>query len=153
MARRSVMPSGLEQAAHVFLHQRDRATEAGRARDDARDQIKDWLTHTNAVGNFTNGDEDENGNRILPFTVAGKRIIAQRRVPAPTIDLDAAEKLLREKGGEALYDVVFKREVVRTFDEDELFALNQKGVISDEELDALEVTGDASYALVVSDAE
>lgn len=152
MPRRVAVPSGLEQAAHVFLHQRDRAAEAGTARDDARDQIKDWLTHTNAAGRFTNGEEDANGNRILPFTVAGKRIIAQRRVPTPTIDLDAAEKLLREKGGDALYDVVFKRQVVRTFDEDELFRLNQQGVITDDELDALEVTGDPSYALVVADA-
>lgn len=153
MARRSApyVPPALEQAAHTFLYYRDTKADATREWETARDQIKGWATLTNAAGRFVNGDEDENGNRILPWTINGKKLVAQRKAPAPYIDLDKAEALLREKGGDALYDIVFKRKVVREFDEGALFVLNQQGHITDDELDALEVQGEASYSLVVVD--
>lgn len=155
MVRRSapIVPDELEQDVHLFLHYREVETDAKRKKEGARDRLKGWVTLKNAVGKFVNGEEDENGNRILPWQVNGKKVVAQRKVPAPYIDLDKAEALLREKGGQALYDVVFKREVIRTFSEDELFVLHQKNVISDEELDALVVQGDPSYSLVVVNSD
>lgn len=144
-----VIPDKLEQDVHLFLHYREVESEAKREKDGARDRLKGWVTLKNAAGKFVNGEEDENGNRVLPWTVGGRKLVAQKKTPAPFIDLDAAEALLRDKGGQALYDVVFKRKVIREFDEDELFLLNQKGVITDEELDSLEVQGDPSYSLVV----
>lgn len=155
MARRSLilsMPSEVEQDEHTFLHYRDVEAKAKAKKEAARDRIKSLLTHKNAAGRFIYGEEDENGNRSFDHVIDGVKVVAQRKVPTPTIDLEAAEALLREKGGEALYDLVFKREVVRVFSEDDLFLLNQQGIVSDAELDALEVTGEATYALVVVDA-
>lgn len=153
MGRRApLVPSALEQAAHKFLHYRDVKSDATREWEAARDQIKGWATLKNAVGNFVNGEEDENGNRILPWTINGKRLVAQRKMPAPETDLDKVEKLLREKGGQGLYDQVFKRKVIREFDENALFVLHQLGYFTDEEMDALEVQGEPSYSLVVEDA-
>lgn len=155
MARRAplTVPSELEKDGHTFLHYRSVEADAKRTKEGARDRLKGWLTLKNAVGKFVNGEEDENGNRIAPFTVAGMRIVAQKKTPTPYIDLEATEALLREKGGDALYDLVFKRKVVREFDEDQLFILHQQGAITDAELDALEVTGESSYSLVVVAAD
>lgn len=149
-----VVPDELEKQAHTFLHYREVGADAERRKNAARDSLKGWATLKNAVGKFVNGEEDENGNRILPWTINGKRIVAQRKVPAAYIDLEKTEALLRAKDPTGrLYDIVFKREVVRTFTEDELYVLHAQGVLSDEELDGLEVQGEPSYSLVVVDAE
>lgn len=153
MTRRLSPPSDLGRAAHEFLYNRDIEATAIPIKNKARDLLKGWLTLKDQLGRFANGRVDENGHRYLDFDqpltigdVTYTGIQAQRKT-STSIDLEAAEKLLREKGGEALYDLVFKREVVRTFDEDELFVLHQKGVLNDEELDGLE-TETESYALV-----
>lgn len=147
-------PTDLGKAAHEFIYNRDVAADAGKAKDKARDLIKGWLTLVNQVGKMPNGREDENGHRYLdfdhPLTIGDqtyKGIKAQRSNPTPYIDLDAAANLLSDKGPE-FYDQVFKRKVVREFDGDELYVLNQKGIISDEELDSLEVLGKPSYSLI-----
>lgn len=151
--RRLPPPTDLGRAAHEFLYNRSVEAQATPLKNTARDLIKGWLTLKDQLGRFANGRVDENGHRYLdfdqPLTIGGETytgIQAQRKTSA-AIDLEKTEALLREKGGDALYDVVFKREVIRTFDEDELFLLHQKGVISDEELDALE-TESESYSLV-----
>lgn len=154
MARRAplVVPSELERDGMTFLHFRSVEKAAGEKKEAARDRIKGWLTLKNANGQFVNGEEDGEGNRVLPATINGQKIVAQRKSPAPYIDMDAAEKLLRELDPTGvLYDKVFKRTVERVFHEDELFVLNQMGVVSDEALDALEVQGEPSYSLVVVD--
>jgi hypothetical protein len=151
--RLSGPPTDLGKAAHEFLFYRDTEAKATPIKNAARDLIKGWLTLKDQLGRFPNGRVDENGHRYLDFDqplvigdVTYTGIQAQRKTSA-SIDLEAAEKLLREKGGEALYDVVFKRQVVREFDEDELFVLHQQGVLTDDELDSLE-TETESYALV-----
>lgn len=155
MARRPlIIPTELEQQARTFLHNRDAEADAQARKNAARDILKGWGTLTDANGKFVNGDEDDNGNRMLPWNVNGKQLLLQKKSPAPYIDMDKTEALLHELDPTGvLYDKVFKREVIRTFHEDELFVLNQTGVISDEALDALEVQGDPSYSLTVVDAE
>lgn len=154
MSRRVLrdFPSEVEQDEQIFLHYRAMESSAAAKKNAARDRVKALLIHQDAAGRFVYGEEDENGNRTFGHVINGMKVVAQRKVPAPVIDLEATEKLLREKGGQALYDVVFKREVVRKFSEEDLFVLNQQGAITDEELDALEVQGAATYALVAVDA-
>lgn len=153
MARRLSPPTDLQRAVHEFLYNRDVEAQATPAKNSARDVIKGWLTLKNAAGKMPNGRVDENENRFLdfeqPMTINGVTytgIKAERKTPAAHIDLDKAEALAREKG---VYDKVFKRKVIREFDEDALFLLNQKGVLTDDDLDALVVTGEATYALTV----
>lgn len=153
MARRApTPPDDLTRAAHEFLHFRSVEAQATATKNKARDLLKGWLIMKNQ-GKMLNGRVDENGHRFYDFEqpltigeVTYTGIQAQRKTSS-SIDLEATEKLLREKGGEKLYDLVFKRVVTREFSEDELFLLNQKGVISDDELDALE-TESESYSLL-----
>lgn len=155
MARRAPLevPSDLEKSAHSFLYYREEEARAKAKKEAARNQLKGWAILKDAAGRFVNCEEDENGNRILPFEINGKKIVAQKSTPAAYIDMDETERLLREKDPTGrLYDLVFKRKVIREFAEDELFLLNQQGVISDDELDALEVQSEPSYSLVVRDA-
>jgi hypothetical protein len=147
--------SDLEKSAHEFLFNRDSAGRAGTIRDTARDILKGWLTLKNAAGKMVNGEVDDKGNRTLyfdePLTIGEKTytgVQAQRKEPAQFVDEDAAEKLLKSKG-QKFYDAVFKRQVIRVFSEDDLYVLNQRGIVTDEELDSLLKSGDPSYALVV----
>ena len=153
MRRRLPPPSDLVKAAHEFLFERGNATQAEAAKNGARDILKGWLTMKDANGQRQNGRADENGHRYYDFDqpltigdVTYTGIQAQRKTTA-SIDLVATEELLREKGGDNLYDLVFKRKVIREFDEDALFTLHQKGALSDDELDSLE-TEDESFSLV-----
>lgn len=146
--------SELEKAAHEFLFRRHRASEEEARKNTARDTLKEWLTLRTDAGKMPNGDVDDKGNRTLYFDdplvigdVCFTGIQAQRKESAPAIDLEAAEELLRAKG-EQHYDQVFKRKVVREFDEDALYTLNQKGLVTDDELDDLLKIGEPTYALV-----
>lgn len=152
MARR-LPPTDLERSVHEFLFNRDVEAVATSVKNSARDVLKGWLTLKNAAGKMLNGREDSEGHRYLdfeePLTINGVTytgLKAERKTPAAHIDLDKAEALAREKG---VYDKVFRRVVTRQFDEDALFLLNQKGVLTDDDLDDLVVTGDPSYALTV----
>lgn len=154
----------LEKSAHEFLHYRDTTASGEKVRDRAKAVLKAWLTLKSAAGKMVNGDVDENGNRTLyfdePLTIGETTytgVQAQKKEATPAIDIDAAKELLLAKGANAsgegrddvYYDKVFKRRVIREFDEDALLVLNQKGVVSDDELDALLVSGEPTYALVV----
>jgi hypothetical protein len=154
MARRTtpVQPTDLNQDAQKFLFWRDEETTAKRLKETARDRIKSLLTMRNAAGKFIYGREDENGHRHYdldnPVTVNDieyTSIVAQRKTSS-SLDQDAVEQLLREKGGDKLYDLVFKREVIRVFDQETLYVLLQKGVISEDELDSV-TTESESWAL------
>lgn len=150
-ARLSLVPAPAERDAHMFLFYRDGAVTAGRLKDQARDSIKAWLTARDSDGKLVNGRADENGHRFYdlpqPLTINGvtyTAIQAQRKTSS-SIDLDAAAELLKAKGP-GFYDQVFRPVEVREFSEDDLFILNQTGVISDTELDALE-TEEETFAL------
>lgn len=147
--------SELEKAAHTFLFNREESGRTDGLRDGAKSILKGWLTLKNAAGKMVNGEVDDKGNRTLffdePLTIGDKTytgVQAQRKEPAQFVDEDAAEALLKSKG-QRYYDAVFKRKVIRVFSEDDLYVLNQKGIVTDEELDSLLKSGDPSYALVV----
>lgn len=147
--------SELKKTAHTFLFNRGRAEDYGKIRDEAKAFLKDWFLAVNTSGRMVNGEVDDKGNRTLwfddPLTIGDVTytgVQAQRKEPTPVIDTDAAADLLREKGSE-FYEQVFKRQVTRVFSEDDLYTLNQEGVVTDDELDALLVVGNTSYAIVV----
>jgi hypothetical protein len=158
MARREMaVPTDQDRSAQQFIYYRDEETDAKARKEHERDKLKGWLTLQAQNGKFLHGREDENGHRYLDFdrpitigetTYTG--VVAQKKLPTPYIDLDAVEGLLNELDPEGkLYDMVFERVIERRFNEDKLYVLNQRGVISDEQMDALEVQGDPSYSLTV----
>lgn len=136
------MNGALKEAVNGFLYNRAEQENTARLRDNYKFSLREWL--------MQDGEVDENGHRWLhfddPLTIGGKTwrgICAQRRL-SPSIDMDATEALAKAKG---LYDEVFPVVSVRQFDEDALYAANQRGLISDEELDAL-IEENETYAIV-----
>jgi hypothetical protein len=149
--RSAVLPDELTIAAHEFIYNRAAEATATRVKNTKRDMLKGWLTMKNALGKFVNGRVDENGHRHFdfkePLTIGDETytgIVAQRKTSS-RIDLEAVEEALKAKG-DSSYDLVFKRQVIREFDEEALYVLNQKGVVSDEELDSFTIE-DESYSL------
>jgi hypothetical protein len=135
----------LTKAVHTFLFNRDVETTASRAKGDGHRTLKEHL-----LSDAEGVREDENGHKFYdfekPLTIGGveyKAISAQRRLSA-SIDLARTEELVREKG---LYEDVFPPVTTRRFDEDALYAANQLGYITDEELDGL-ITENVTYAIV-----
>ena len=124
---------------------------AGKTRDKARDQIKAWFDR--------GGDSDheiavnENGSQILefeaPLMVDGVKVtgLENRRTLTNELDLDKVDDLL-DTLPEAVRKRVVKKVVDFIVDPDELFKLNQEGVIKDEQLDAL-FTPDVKWSLCV----
>lgn len=136
------MNRALMEAVNGFLYNRSENERTGKERDGYRNALRDWL--------MTDGREDENGHRYLDFeddlTIGDrtyKAICAQRRLSS-SIDLDATEELVKAKG---LYDTVFPVVEIRQFNEDALYAANQRGLLSDEELDSL-ITETETFAIV-----
>lgn len=136
------MNSALTEAVHGFLFNRAEQERTTKQRDSYKYALREWL--------MAEGREDENGHRWLEFendlTIEGKTfkaICAQRRLSSE-IDLDAAEALAKQKD---LYDTVFPVVEIRQFDEDALYAANQRGLITDAELDAL-ITENETFAIV-----
>lgn len=136
------MNSAVNQMIHGFLFNRAEQERTGKSRDSYRNLLREVI--------MEDGREDENGHRWLDFeedlTVEGKTykaICAQRRISS-SIDLDATESLAKELN---LYDEVFPVKEVRQFDEDRLYALNQQGKITDEQLDSL-ITEVETFAIV-----
>lgn len=89
-----------------------------------------------------NGEVDEKGSQFItlpdPIVVGVDRIgaIKRERRASTSLNLDAAEELLAGKGKTILARC--QKEVTTVvFDQDELYVLNQEGLISDEELDSL----------------
>jgi hypothetical protein len=129
------------QHSQKFLYWRNESKKAEARKIDARDWLKDYID--------VNGEPDENGSKRLYFddaytvdadSFAGLEL--RKGTPADRIDTDAAKLYIKEHNLEGL---VVK--MVPTYDWDELVLLNQKGVISDDDLDALFVTPEPTYSL------
>lgn len=136
------MNGALLEAVHGFLYNRAEQERTAKTRDNYKFALREWL--------LEDGREDESGHRYLDFddelTIEGKTyrgIVAQRRISS-SIDLDATEELAKSHG---IYDDIFPIVQVREFNEDALYAANQRGIISDAELDAL-LTENVTYAVV-----
>lgn len=136
------MNGALAEAVNGFLFNRAEQERTTRMRDNYKFALRDWL--------MEDGEVDENGHRWLtfdePMTIEGKTwraICAQRRLSS-SLDIDATEELCKALG---IYDKVFPVVSVRQFDEDALYAANQRGEISDEQLDGL-ITESETFAIV-----
>jgi hypothetical protein len=103
-------------------------TEQARLRDDLLEFIA------------TNGEMDEKGSQFVTLPdkiiVGNDRIgvIKRERRASVYLDVEAAESFLGEK---KLLDRCQKEVTTIEFDQDELYVLNQEGLITDAELDAL----------------
>ncbi len=128
----------IDKAIHEFLYNRSVAKNAGKLRDKARDVLKPWFDG-GAGGRAT---EDENGSKTVefeaPLLIDGVKYtgLMNVRKESSELDLDLVDDLLDELGQTARNRVV-KKVVDYVVDPDELFKLNQEGVITDEQLDAL----------------
>lgn len=138
----SEMNSALKEAVNGFLFNRSEQERTGKQRDMYRDALREWL--------MTDGEVDESGHRWLvfenPLTIEGRSwraITAQRRLSS-SIDLDAVEAWAKTNG---FMDEVFPIVERREFDEDALYALNQRGLVSDEVLDSF-ITESETFAIV-----
>jgi hypothetical protein len=87
-----------------------------------------------------NGDIDEKGSKFWkldpPIEVNGQKFteVKRERRVSVTLDAEKAEELAIAKG---IRDRVFKEVTTEVLDQDELYVLNQEGILSDEELDSL----------------
>jgi hypothetical protein len=154
--RKATPIADIEKQFHLFVTNWRMAAVAGKARDKARDNVKAWFDK--------GGDSDheisvnENGSQIVafdePVLVDGVRItgLENRRTVTSGLDLDRVDAWLeslpkgkREELSRRLY-----REVTDTvFQPDELFKLQQEGVISEPVMDSLFET-DVKWALCVT---
>lgn len=136
--------SDLLQAAHTYLHNRTVEADAKKRKGDKKKgPYKDIVEHLQE-----NGELDEStDSRYWYFDdpINGAAGFEWRCVPGSQgIDEDKAQELAQEKG---VVERVTHTEVV--WDYDELYVLNQQGVITDDELDSVMVTEDPSWSLQV----
>lgn len=88
----------------------------------------------------TSGEEDDKGHKYLyfknPIAIGGKKFsgLKRERRVSRLFDEDAAETLLEGKG---LLERVQKEVVTTVLDQDEVYVLNQEGLLTDEEVDSL----------------
>lgn len=136
------MNGALAEAVNGFLFNRAENKRTATMLDNYKFALREWL--------MEDGEEDSSGHRWLyfddPLTVEGttyRAIYAQRKVSV-VLDESAAERKTKELG---IYDKVFPVVEIRQFDEDALYAANQRGDISDEDLDSL-IVETVSYAIV-----
>lgn len=141
MTDKKPLPEPL-RLSHLYLLSAHDEAELKKRREDARSFLLPYLQE-----NFV---PDENGCYIYEFPdpiiidgVSYKGLMAQRRV-SEFVNEDRARELIAEHHEEdrCLYPVT-------TFevDYDELYALNQEGIISDEEIDSI-IEPQETFALV-----
>lgn len=138
------MLSDTTKAVHGYLFSRSSENTAKTAKNKDGVYLRRFITE--------NGREDESGHKYLdldpPLTIDGvtyKAVKLERRASS-SIDLEGAAALLTKKG-QAEYERVFKAVTVEEFDENEFYLSNQRGVVTDDELDSV-ITEEATYALV-----
>lgn len=103
-------------------------------REELRDNLKKWI--------ISNCDQDENGNYIYEFDsplllqYAGGKVyglMAQRRV-SEFIDEDRAWEIVDKYD---IRDKVVEEVTTEELNFDALYALNQQGIVSDEDIDSI----------------
>lgn len=141
----------------LFATHRRAAKVAGTARDKARDFIKAWFDN--------GGDADheitfnENGSKIVefdePVVIDGQRVVGieNRRTDRSELDLDKVDEWLDSLPEAQRRELTRKlyREVRDTvFQPDELFKLQQEGILSEKQMDGLYSTA-TTWALCVTE--
>ncbi|MDX3260722.1 hypothetical protein PV336_15995 [Streptomyces sp. MI02-2A] len=97
-----------------------------------RDEVSAFVDET--------GEVDEKGSKFwklpAPIEVNGQKFteVKRERRVSTRLDVDAVETLVNEKG---LRDRVYKPVTEIRLDQDELYVLNQEGLLTDEEMDSL----------------
>lgn len=138
------MLSDTTKAIHGFLFNRYNENTAKSAKNKDGGYLRRFI--------MENGREDEAGHKYLdldpPLTIEGVTYTAIKleRRASSSIDLDATEELMKEKEPEE-YAKVFKSIEIIEFDENEFYLSNQRGVVTDDELDSV-ITEEVTYALV-----
>jgi hypothetical protein len=133
-------PENPIEKVRQFLVLKFQETQVVTRKNHLRDEISAFVDAT--------GETDEKGSKFwklpAPIEVNGQRFTEVKREKRTSVGLDedAVETLVNEKG---IRDRVYKEVTTTVLDQDELYVLNQEGVISDEELDAL-FTENISYA-------
>jgi hypothetical protein len=129
--------------SQLFLFFRREAEKAEARRLEARDWCKTYI--------MDHLDPDENGHRRLYFEeirdLDGKKYTGlelRKSQPQPRLDDEAAKAFLESRN---LVNLVRKPQTGYYWDWEELVILNQRGVISDDELDALYLTPEPTYSL------
>jgi hypothetical protein len=136
---------GWVRAAHQFLFYRDEQASAEKSRGQFAATLKSYI--------FEEGEETPEGHlEVLfpePLNIGGVRYLGlrnQRTNPAPLLDEDRAQELLDQLG---LRDRVAEEVTVTQWNWDELYVLNQQGLITDEQLDSLFDEPEPKWSLVV----
>jgi hypothetical protein len=165
--RRRKSVDHIARNAMTFLAQRDAATIATREKNKARDYVQEF-TLPDPDNEELNPNEvriDEDGHRYYdfdtPVTINGveyRGLRNQRKISeyvdmskveswfSPVKDEEiSVEELLRRK---KLRDIVLKPVTTYEYDIDELYRLNQQGLLSDDELDSF-TTADVGWSLCV----
>ena len=151
----------IQKEFHDFLHNWAVATDAGNLRDKAKGKIKKWF-ETGGDGEVTvNGNGSQFSEFEVPLEIDGRKItgLENRRSATPRLDVDKVDAWLeslpqaqREKLSARLYE----RVVDYRFKEDELYALNQEGIVPDDLLDPNNdggfITTDVTWSLHVTKA-
>jgi hypothetical protein len=126
---------------HSYLYSLSEETKIKKLREDYRNSLRDII--------MTN-DPDDKGNYNYYFDsplciddVWYTGLQMQRRASS-YLDEDKAWEVIKAK---KLYDRCVKQILVEEIDLDELYAANQEGIISDDEIDSL-IQTDESYSLV-----
>jgi hypothetical protein len=138
-ADKSVEPTPeetLQQRVRAFV----RLKNTVKALTEQQDTIKKGLASLVE----TNGDVDEDGSQWLnlPAEVEGYNSLKRERRVSRTLDMDAAERLLREKG---LYDECIV--MAPTVDEDALMTALVQDRLTAEDIDTIYTTK-VTYAFV-----
>lgn len=137
--RRVERPIDLNTAApwektRQFLALKFQETEITSRKNKLRDEV---AAHVDAVG-----EPDEKGSLFWkltpPIEINGQKFVEvkrERRV-STSLNEDATQELVASKGAEILARV-YKPVTEIRLDQDELYVLNQEGVLTDAELDGL----------------
>lgn len=142
VSRRPRTPvADVTQSFHEYLYNWNIAKHAADKRDKAKAILKRWF-ESGADGKAT---INESGSQVYefdePLLIDGTKFLGLENVrrESTTLDLDKVDELLDTKDPKVRNRVV-KRVVDYIVDPDELFALNQEGLITDAEMDALYTT-------------
>lgn len=128
--------------AHLYLMATHDEAQTKKQREDLRDKLRPWLTES--------FEPDEDGNYYYefpdPINLDGiwyTGLQAQRRVSEFVDDIKAMDIIAQHN----LQDRCLYEHVELEVDYDELYAANQEGIISDEEVDSI-IEHTVNYALV-----
>lgn len=137
-----MMPSDPLRLAHSYIFTSLTEAAEKKRREEYRDLLKEYIQ--------SKGTEDENGNLCYIFDEPlfiedGKYIgLQNQRKVSEFYNEKKAVKLIEDTGLKAR---CIREVVTWEIDYDELYAANQEGLVTDEEIDSI-MDHDVSYALI-----